>query len=163
MSFDPQGEWGLRFRLRVAIRQGYSYDSLAVVLHVSASVLQAYLSDLAYVLSSGDTNAIIDHMYDVEAPDAWYDRRPLKGGGAITYVESAYWTVEQVEGVMLPDHATAFKIHYLAPSEQHRVMSSPLYPIPEWDWVERVESLTEGDLERLVCIVFYELPPIVEA
>jgi hypothetical protein len=160
VSFDPQSEWGLRHRLRVAIRQGYSFDSLAIVLHVDAATLETYLSDPTYVLSSGDAVSIVEHLFDVEAPDVWYDRRPMTGGCIITYVESAYWTQDQVDSIMVPDHATAFKIHYMAPSDEHRPMSSPLYAIPDFDVSERVSALIGDDLARLICIVFYEYQDI---
>ena len=163
MSFDPTGEWGLRFRLRVAIRQGYSYASLAIILHVDAATLETYLTDPTYVLSPTDVNAILDHLYDIEAPDVWYDRRTTPNGIVITYVESAYWTQEQLDAVMPPDHAQAFKVHYLSESEDHRVMSSHLYALPDFDPAEIATMLCDGDLERLVCIVFYEYPPEVIA
>ena len=160
MSFDPNGEWGLRHRLRVAIRQGYSYDSLAVAVHVPAAVLLEYLTNPAYELSSEYVTAIVDHIFDVEAPDVWYDRQVTSGGTVITYVESAYWTEEQLESVMVPDRAQAFKVHYLSESEQHRPMSTPLYTLPENSVVDVAIGATGDNLERLVCIVFYEYADI---
>ena len=161
MSFDPNSEWGLRFRLRVAIRQGYSYDSLAIILHVDAATLETYLTDPTYVLSSGDTANALAHIFDVEAPDVFYDRQPQPGNCIITYVESAYWTQEQLDGVMVPDRATTFKVHFLSPSDEHRVMSTPLYYLTDRTPQEAAASACEGHLERLVCIVFYEYVNVV--
>jgi hypothetical protein len=156
MSFDPAGLWGIRQRLRIALAMGYSYATLETLLYVAAATLEAYVTDPTYVLEPTDVALIVDNLFNVQVPDLFYDERKISPNVTIWYVESVYWTDEQLDNLMVPEGVSAFKVHFLSESEEHRPMSTPLYPYPAYDPASVARSAVGGDLQRLVCIVFYQ-------
>jgi hypothetical protein len=155
MSLDPTGQWGLRQKLHIATSQGYSYETLETLLYVDAATLRAYCTDPTYVLDPTDVALIIDNLFNVEIPSVWYDERKINPNVTITYGESVYWTDEQLDELMWPDDATAFKVHYLSESGKQHPVSTPLYNKGERDPADVSRSVTAGNLQRLICVVYY--------
>lgn len=154
--FENAGEWGLRWRLRLATRIGYSRAVLAELLDISEAALSDYLDNPSHVLSDEDYDTVLTNLSVLQGTQPHVSDRPLPSGEVLYYVQSPWWDGNQLENVVTPGHAIAFKVHYLSASESHRPMSTDMYTLPENDPQETAFAACEGDLDRLIAIIFYE-------
>jgi hypothetical protein len=158
----PEGEWGLRHRLRVALEEGYDEATLAAQLDISEATLHEYLTNPEYVLEGDDLANVVANLPQVETPNIWYDHTISPGGIHITYAEAPYWDETLLDTLIVPEGCHLFKVHYLPYEDAEHPISTPLYDIDDQNPINVAMSVTGGNLELLVSIVFYVYPPIVE-
>jgi hypothetical protein len=155
MSFDPAGEWGLRYRLRLANRGGYTPAEIAAVTGVAEAVVAQYLTDSNFVPDPADAALMVAGLPALVPPNVFEHHTDVPGGIRIWYQEVPLWTDGLLDGVAAPPGAERFKINYLADSLQHRIRSSRVYFLDEFDPAEVARDATGYDLSRLVSIVYY--------
>jgi hypothetical protein len=155
MSLDPAGEWGLRYRIRLASKSGWTDAAIAAALGVSEFTIHQYLNEPTFVPDPTDTAAMLSNLANLVPLDAFVHHTDTPGGVRIWYYEAPLWTDALLDGVVAPERAERFKVNYLADSEQHRVRSSRVYYLDEMDPAEVARDATGDDLTRLVSIVFY--------
>ena len=111
MSFAVEGEWGLRWRIRVGFNELQSYSQVAALLNVPLSSVQRYLTDPAYELSPSEVGLAVTNLYRLPfhreeggstATHSWhYDQWPL-------------WTDARLDALVLPADCEYYIWHYWA-------------------------------------------------
>jgi hypothetical protein len=160
MAYDPNGEWGLRRRVRIFFELTQSYAATASQLGVSESLIVSFLTDPDYIPSPEDQAIIIGNLANVIPIDAWTHEREMIGGNRVVFVEAALFDAEMIAGLAAPPGATSFLWHFNGdnnsdPSAEGTLKSSPSFGYPEHDPLTIANDLVGTDYDLLRTLVWF--------
>jgi hypothetical protein len=164
MAYDPNGEWGLRRRVRVAYELTQSYSATASQLGVDESVIVSFLTDPTYIPSAPDQAAMVSNLGNVIPIDAWTHERKTPGGHLVTYVESPSFTPETIEALEPPPGATSFLFTYFGdnnsdPNTGGTLKNTHSHGYPENTPADIAAALFPNQYDLIVALVWFSNAP----
>lgn len=152
MAWEPTGEYGLRWRVRMAYRGLGTFAAVAAALGVGAEVIEGYLTDPYYVPSPADQETIVANLGGLPTVR---DEARILAQGYPTYDQMPLWDQDAVDGLVPPTDATAFKVTWYAPYADGGLRSSQVYTLPGNDPATVIDTLMGDNLDLLNSVVWY--------
>ena len=152
MAWEPTGEYGLRWRVRMAYRGLGSYAAVAAALGVAEAAIEQYLSDPYYVPSLADQESMASNLGGLPVTR---DETRILAQGYPVYDQMPLWDQDAVDGLIPPSDATAFKATYYAPYAGGGLRSSQVYTLPDNDPATVIGILLGDNLDLLNSVVWY--------
>lgn len=152
MAWEPTGEYGLRWRVRIAYRGLGSFAAVAAALGVAEATIESYLTDPYYVPSLADQESMAAGL---EGLPTVRDETRILAQGYPTYDQMPLWDQDAVDALVPPADATAFKVTWYAPYANGGLRSSQVYTLPGNDPATVIDTLMGGNLDLLNSVVWY--------
>jgi hypothetical protein len=164
VAYDPNGEWGLRRRVRVAYELTQSYSATAAQLGVTTAVVTSFLTDPAYIPSAPDQATMVSNLANIIPVDAWTHERKTPTGHIVTYVECPLFTPEIIEALEPPPGAVSFLFTYFGdnnsdPSGGGTLKNTHSHGYPGDDPAEVAAVLFPDQYDLIVALVWFSNAP----
>ena len=155
MAFDPNGEWGLRHRLRIALREYLTHELLAEFLDVDPYYISRFLDESDYIPPDDVVTTIVTNIGNVIPDEPLVTKTSIGINRIIHYVEFVVCD-EQFFGLFsLPAGVYQWKWHYHAPYAEGKIRSSVLYDAASWTLRDSAEDAVGVALDSIVTLVLY--------
>lgn len=162
MAYDPNGPWGLRYRVRLAYRAFGDYYTVAALLGVPPLVVERFVEEPAFIPDAPDLASMVAHVADLIPAEPLTDVKSIGAGRNIVYEEAPMWSAFLLDGIVPPDGAYAFKWHYWAQYASGALRSSSVFTYPDDDPGTVGDNLVGGNLDLLATLVWYVRNPSSE-
>lgn len=137
----------------MAVEDPYSYASAAAILGISADILENYLNNPEYVLTSEVYNAILTNLpllpfnsHERQTTDNW----------VITFLEKPQWTEADVAGLVPPVGASQAVIFAYEGEYDTGVSANGPADLDMFSVQQDIDAATNGDVSRVLTVVWYE-------
>lgn len=152
MAWEPTGEYGLRWRVRIAYRGLGSFSAVAAALGVDEAVIRSYLTDASYVPSEADQTTIAANLENLPVVR---DETRILAQGFPVYDQMPLWDQGAVDSLTPPEGAVSFKVTYYAPYALGSLRSSQVYALPGNDPATVIDTLLGDNLDLLNSVVWF--------
>lgn len=152
MAFDPNGETGLRRRLKTACTPPSSVNEVSQVLGVSADILSNYTTNPEYVLTNETITQILANLPNV--PPREFSVRGNQGFSYIRY-EKPQWTQDDIDDLVPPRGAVSVAIYFYQPTYSDDVETDGPNDLDTFTVQQVIEDATDGDPDLLMSVVWY--------
>lgn len=155
MSFDPNGEWGLRHRLRIALRTYLTHELLAEFLDVDPIYVSRFLDEPDYVPPPDIVAIIVANLGNVIPDEPPTTKTSIGIDRIIEYVEFVLCDEQFFARYTLPAGVYQWKWHYHAFYAEGKIRSSVLYDAASWSLRDSAEDAVGAALESITTLVVY--------
>jgi len=155
VAFDPNGEWGLRHRLRIALKTYLTHELLAEFLDVDPYYISRFLDEPDYIPPDDVVATIVANIGNVIPDEPTVTKTSIGATRIIHYVEFVVCDEEFFATFTLPDGVYQWKWHYHASYAEGKIRSSVLYDAASWSLRDSAEDAVGAALESITTLVIY--------
>lgn len=158
MALDPNGEWGLRHRVRLAYEAVHSYEVVAAFLQVDTAVVESFLTDNSYVPTGADLTAMQTNLPALELDNPTVYTPPHITERYVSTLETPIWTGALLDAVVIPPDCYRFRFRQYGPYPPYNTAWSGWYNPDQHSVADAAFIETGGDYTGILSVQFIRAP-----